>query len=45
LLLPDVPGVSTATDQVSIARRKAGIPEGEPVELGRFEIKKFSEVS
>ncbi len=41
LLLPDVPGVGSPTEQVAIARRKAGIPDAEPIELGRFEIRKF----
>ncbi len=43
LLLPDVPGVASAIEQIAIARRKAGIPDAEPVELGRFEIKKYKD--
>ena len=38
LLLPDLDGVDTPAQQVSIARRKAGISEGEPVKLQRFEV-------
>lgn len=38
LLLPDLAGVDTAEEQVSIARRKGGIREGEAVELERFEV-------
>ena len=38
LLLPDLDGVDTVEEQVAIARRKAGIREGEPVELERFEV-------
>lgn len=38
LLLPDLEGVEDARQQVDIARRKAGIPAGEPVELFRFEV-------
>ena len=41
LLLPDLEGVETAEEQVSIARRKAGISENEPVTLERFEVKRF----
>ncbi len=38
LLLPDLAGVDTVREQVDIARRKAGIREGEPVKLQRFEV-------
>lgn len=38
LLLPDLPGVSTVEEQISIARQKAGIRPGEPVTLYRFEV-------
>ena len=38
LLLPDLEGVDTVEEQVSIARRKAGIGAGEPVTLSRFEV-------
>ena len=38
LLLPDLEGVDTAERQISIARAKAGISPGEPVELKRFEV-------
>ena len=38
LLLPDLPGVDTAEEQVAIARRKAGIGEHESVALERFEV-------
>ena len=36
LLLPGIPGISTAELQVDIARRKAGIDPDEPVRLLRF---------
>ena len=36
LLLPDIPGVETAEQQVEIAARKAGIPAGEPLKLSVF---------
>ena len=38
LLLPDLDGVDSVDQQISIARRKAGIGEDEPVELQRFEV-------
>ena len=41
LLLPDLEGVDTAEYQVEIARRKAGIGPHEPVELYRFEVKRY----
>ena len=41
LLLPDLEGVDTAECQVDIARRKAGIARGEPVDLMRFEVRRY----
>jgi AmmeMemoRadiSam system protein A len=41
LLLPDLEGVDTVEQQVDIARRKAGIGPREPVELYRFEVKRY----
>ena len=41
LLLPDLEGVDTAEYQVEIARRKAGIGPHEPVQLYRFEVKRY----
>lgn len=38
LLLPNPEGVDTVSDQVAIAKRKAGIGEAESVELERFEV-------
>ncbi len=38
LLLPDLDGVDTIEEQVSIARRKGGIGENEPVKLERFTV-------
>jgi AmmeMemoRadiSam system protein A/AmmeMemoRadiSam system protein B len=43
LLLPDIPGVETAEQQVEIAARKAGIPPGTPVKLWRFKVDRFRE--
>lgn len=38
LLLPNLEGINTVAEQLSIAKRKAGIREGEPVTLQRFEV-------
>ena len=38
LLLPDLDGVDTVEEQVSIARKKGGIRDREPVILERFEV-------
>ncbi len=40
LLLPDLEGVDTVEDQVSIASHKAGIFHGEPITLYRFEVER-----
>lgn len=41
LLLPNLAGIDSVEDQVSIARQKAGIGLGDEVELSRFEVKRF----
>ncbi|GAB4274139.1 MAG: AmmeMemoRadiSam system protein A [Coriobacteriia bacterium] len=41
LLLPDLDGVETVEQQISIARRKAGIGPDEPVRLERFRVERF----
>lgn len=41
LLLPDLEGVDTVEQQVSIARRKAGINSNSPVKLYRFTVNRF----
>ena len=38
LLLPDLDGVDTVEEQISIARRKGGISPDERVKLQRFEV-------
>lgn len=43
LLLPDIPGVDTAEQQVEIASRKAGISRDTPVKLWRFKVERFRE--
>ena len=43
LLLPDIPGVETAQQQVDIAKRKAGISPEMPVKLSRFKVERYRE--
>jgi len=43
LLLPDLEGVDTADYQISIAMQKAGISPGTPVDLYRFEVKRYEQ--
>lgn len=38
VLLPDLDGVDTVDQQISIARRKAGIRENEEIDIERFEV-------
>lgn len=38
LLLPDLEGVDTAAQQIAIAKKKAGIADGEEAALERFEV-------
>jgi AMMECR1 domain-containing protein len=42
-LLPGIPDIRTAPEQVQFARRKGRIGSGEPVRLQRFEAAKFEE--
>jgi MEMO1 family protein len=41
LLLPDLEGVDTVDEQISISRQKAGIGPDELVKLYRFEVKRY----
>jgi pyruvate formate lyase activating enzyme len=41
LLLPDLEGVDTVEEQIRICRLKAGIDPNEPVDLYRFEVRRF----
>lgn len=43
LLLPDLEGVESAEQQISIASQKAGISPGEPVRIFRFEVSRYEE--
>lgn len=43
LLLPDIAGVETSTQQVEIAARKAGIYPGTPLKFFRFRVDRFCE--
>jgi AmmeMemoRadiSam system protein A len=41
LLLPNLPGVNTPQEQIAICRRKAWINDNDPIELFRFEVRRF----
>lgn len=41
LLLPDLDGVDTVDQQISIAKMKAGIAVTEPITIHRFEVKRY----
>jgi len=41
LLLPDLEGVDTVEYQIDICRQKGGISPDEPVQLYRFEVKRY----
>jgi len=43
LLLPDIPGIENAQQQVEIAARKAGIGRDEPIRLWRFRVERYRE--
>jgi AmmeMemoRadiSam system protein A len=43
LLLPDIPGIDNAEQQVEIAARKAGIRRDERVRLYRFKVERYRE--
>jgi AMMECR1 domain-containing protein len=43
VLLPNVEGVDTAAVQLRVARRKAGLSDGDAVTLWRFRVCKFGE--
>jgi AmmeMemoRadiSam system protein A/AmmeMemoRadiSam system protein B len=43
LLLPSLAGIDTATQQVEIASRKAGIPPGDEIKLWRFRSERYTE--
>lgn len=43
LLLPDLQGIETASQQVEIAARKAGIKPGTPLRFSRFRVERYGE--
>lgn len=43
LLLPDLPGVDTAPDQLRIAKLKAGLGSEEPCQVWRFRVERHTE--
>jgi AmmeMemoRadiSam system protein A len=42
LLLPDLPGVTTADQQIAICKQKAGIGQNEKVDLFRFKVRRYN---
>ncbi len=42
LLLPDLEGVDTPQQQIAICRRKAWIGDDEPIEIERFEVRRYT---
>ena len=44
VLLPDLEGVTTIDQQISIAKHKAFISAKEPVKIWRFKVEKYSEM-
>lgn len=43
VLLPDLEGVDTVAEQVALTRRKAGIPDDEPISIRRFRATRIAE--
>jgi len=41
LLLPDIEGIASVEEQMSVARKKGGIGEGERIELYRFVVERY----
>jgi AmmeMemoRadiSam system protein A len=41
VLLPDIEGVDSVSEQLAVARQKAGVGPDDPVELLRFEITRY----
>jgi AmmeMemoRadiSam system protein A len=41
LLLPDIEGIASVEEQISVARKKGGTGELEPVELYRFTVERY----
>ncbi len=41
LLLPDLDGISTVDQQITVAARKAGIPPNTPLRFFRFRVERF----
>ena len=41
LLLPNLPGVNTPEEQIAICKKKGWIADDEPIELFKFEVKRY----
>jgi AmmeMemoRadiSam system protein A len=42
VLLPDLEGVNTPAEQISICRQKAGISPNEPVQIAKFKVHRYN---
>jgi hypothetical protein len=41
LLLPDIEGIASVEEQLSVARKKGGNGERESIELYRFQVERY----
>jgi len=41
VLLPDIEGINSVAEQMEVARKKAGLGVNDPVEIRRFEVKRY----
>ena len=41
VLLPDIEGINSVAEQVEVARKKAGLGATDPIEIRRFEVKRY----
>lgn len=41
VLLPDIEGINSVTEQMEVARKKAALSPDDPVEIRRFEVKRY----
>jgi len=41
VLLPDIDGVNSVAEQMEVARKKAGLGADDPVEIRRFQVKRY----
>jgi len=41
VLLPDIEGINSVAEQMEVARKKAGLGPNDPVEIRRFQVKRY----